>query len=103
MGHKREREMIKVRYRKLLGSILSIEVICFMIVTHQGPQGFAAIRRARQNNDQKKQELVALGNEVEGLKRQIYSCETDSFYREKVARESLQMARRGDIIYYLTV
>jgi hypothetical protein len=40
-------------------------------------------------------------DEIEQLEQEIYAWQTDDFYKEKVAREQLQMARKGDELFYI--
>ena len=94
--------MIRVRYRKGVYALLLGEIICFVIIAYQSTHGFAAIKQLRQENNAKRQELVSLRDEVDVLKDQVNAWKTDPFYKEKAAREQLQMARSGDVIYYLT-
>ncbi len=45
--------------------------------------------------------ITQLKNEVTQLEEEIYKWETDDFYKEKIAREQLQMARKGDELFYI--
>ena len=45
--------------------------------------------------------ILQLKNEVAQLEEEIYKWETDDFYKEKIAREQLQMARKGDELFYI--
>ena len=42
-----------------------------------------------------------LQKEVDALEGDITAWETNNFYKEKIAREQLQMARKGDKLYYI--
>jgi cell division protein FtsB len=44
--------------------------------------------------------LILLNDEIVQLKKEIYAWQTNDFYKEKVAREQLQMARKGDELFY---
>lgn len=44
-----------------------------------------------------------LKNEIEHIEQEMYAWQTDDFYKEKVAREQLQMARKGDELFYIGV
>ena len=39
---------------------------------------------------------MQLKNEIAQLEKEMYAWQTDDFYKEKIAREQLQMARKGD-------
>lgn len=84
-----------------LSVFLSGELLCFLVVYCAGSNGINAVWQARKVNGIKEQELEVLKTEVADLKNQLHKWETDSFYKEKVAREKLQMARAQDVIYYL--
>jgi cell division protein FtsB len=45
--------------------------------------------------------VSALGQETKKLELQIALWQTSDFYKEKKAREQLQMAHSDDIVYYL--
>jgi cell division protein FtsB len=80
--------------------LLGVEILCFFGMYWAGSNGLRSVWHARSMNIIKEQELLVLKNEVEDLKRQLHQWETEPFYKEKVAREQLQMARAGDMIYY---
>jgi cell division protein FtsB len=46
-------------------------------------------------------DITLLSDEVLRLEKEIYAWQTDDFFKEKVAREQLQMARKGDELFYI--
>ena len=46
-------------------------------------------------------QLKQLQKEIDALEEEIYVWQTDDFYKEKIAREQLQMARKGDKLFYI--
>ena len=42
-----------------------------------------------------------LQQEVKTIQEDIDLWKTDDFYKEKIAREQLQMARKGDKLFYI--
>jgi cell division protein FtsB len=48
-----------------------------------------------------KQEITQLQNNIIQLKEEIHTWNNDDFYKEKIAREQLQMARKGDELFYI--
>ncbi|HEV2916205.1 MAG TPA: septum formation initiator family protein [Candidatus Babeliales bacterium] len=80
--------------------IVLTQIAFFCYVSIYGKKGWLALAKLKQDihvitfNKEKKEE------QIQELK-QLITRSTDSFYKEKIAREQLQMARPGDQIYYL--
>jgi cell division protein FtsB len=47
------------------------------------------------------QDILVLKKEVQDLQEELVAWQTDPFYKEKVAREQLQMARPGEELFYI--
>jgi cell division protein FtsB len=47
-------------------------------------------------------EISLLEREISQLEYEIDQWEREPFYKEKVAREQLQLARPGDMVYYIS-
>lgn len=93
--------MVKIYWRSFVYIFLVCECVCFLVVYYAGTDGILTMWSARQINEDKERALCMLKNEVDDLKKQLHQWDSDIFYKEKVAREQLQMARSGDTIYYL--
>jgi cell division protein FtsB len=83
--------------------LLMIEMLLFGYLYFFGHNGIQLLQQQRA-------EVVALHNkiiqsraQVEQLENAIYAWQTDDFYKEKIAREQLQMARKGDELFYVGV
>jgi cell division protein FtsB len=63
--------------------------------------GVRALKKASWHNEQLLHEIKELERETLALKEEIEEREKDSFYKEKIAREELQMAREDEEIYLL--
>lgn len=82
----------------------SIEIVLFIFFYIFGTHGVQALQHLKQENE-------TLYYENEKIKKEILCleslCNVDKeyllFYKEKIARERLQMARPDDIIYYLDI
>lgn len=92
---------MKELQRAVFYIFFSLEIVLFIFFYIFGTHGTRALYYLQEKN-------VVLRNENESIKAEIlkleYICGTDacsSFYKEKIARERLQMARSDDIIYYL--
>jgi cell division protein FtsB len=66
-----------------------------------GPQGVPAITKLQDECLHEEQLLVSLKVEVAELEREILRWESDPFFKEKIAREQLQLVRSGDEVYYV--
>ncbi len=92
--------MIKFRRYRWVYGLLCVELIYFLMIYCVGANGIRAVRHAQNANSIQEQEVTQLKDEVENLKKELHQWETEPFYKEKEAREHLQMARPGDLIYY---
>ncbi len=86
----------------LLGVIIVAEVGIFGHAYFFGPNSLVTIRVLEQELTQLELQNKQMAAELTQLEREIVAWHEDDFYREKIAREQLQMAYDGDEIYYLT-
>jgi hypothetical protein len=63
--------------------------------------GFYHLLKLRSDCDLMQQKLVCKKTDIDMLKEQIIAWNVHSFYKEKMAREQLQMARNSELIYYI--
>jgi len=80
----------------------AIEIIVFAWVYVFGPQGMQVLRDVQKENVTLEATITTLRSEMHQLEDQVVAWKTYPFYKEKIAREQLQMARKGDQVYYLT-
>lgn len=92
---------MKTFKRTMLRIFFAVEVCVFVGVYLFGPSGLQAMRQLKQENQQLDAEIVQMQQEISDWEQKIALWESDDFYKEKVAREQLQMARVGDEIFYL--
>jgi len=78
-----------------------VEVMVFVGVYLFGGNGVQYLRRLKHENQLLKNEIVQLESEVKLIEQQIVAWKADDFYKEKVAREKLQMAKKSDEIYFI--
>ncbi len=81
--------------------VLVAEMITFGYVYLFGRNGISALRSERSAVAHLDNTIVQLKSEVAQLEQEIYAWETDDFYKEKIAREQLQMARKDDELFYI--
>jgi len=93
---------MKTIKRIFLRVFFVLELIVFGFVYACGPHGFYALQELEQQNNQLQTDAAMLKQEVQMLERKIAQWHAHPFYKEKIAREQLQMARKGDKIYYVS-
>ncbi len=86
----------------LLRVFLVLECIGFVFVYLFGAQGINVLLQLYRENRKLENEIMQLKKEGDQLYDMVVIWKKDSFLKEKLAREQLQMARKDDEIYYLT-
>lgn len=66
-----------------------------------GPHGFLAMRRTQQELDQLRADIARLNQENGGLADQVTALKTDPKTIERIAREEMNLARPGEMIFTL--
>ncbi len=95
--------MIVIDIKRLISrGLFGCELIIIVWVYLFGAHGFNHLVHLRNECDQMKQCKQEKQQEVDTLNEQIIAWNVHSFYKEKMAREQLQMARKGELIYYLS-
>jgi cell division protein FtsB len=85
--------------RKIILIIASVAVAAILCVLTFGNYGFLDMYRLYKNDAARAQEIAAVRAEVDSLKAEIEKLKSDTAYIEKVAREKLGMARKGEKIF----
>jgi len=97
-----ERESIVLMIKRmLLQLLLVIEGCIFVYVYLHGNNGVYALQCLCNENKEFEQKIDQLSHQVVQLEHEITEWKTDDFYKEKIAREQLQMSRKDDEIYYI--
>ena len=96
MGAKRYSKRYVVRF------FLGIEILTFICFYVCGPQGIYELMRLRSENSLFQKDLARMRFGLNTVKKAVARWQHDDFLREKIAREELQMVRKGEEIYYLT-
>ncbi len=86
----------------VLRKLLVVEVVIFVGYYLFGAHGLQAIKGIKRENSTLEGSIVQLQQEIASLERDIVQWDTNLFYKEKIAREQLQLAREGDEIYYIS-
>ncbi len=88
--------------RIIVRAFFSGEVLVFCWVYMCGNNSIAALVELQKDNRTLQGQLQEKDHEIAQLEGEISQWESDPFYKEKVAREQLQMARTGECVYYIT-
>ncbi len=85
----------------VLRFIFYAEVMVVAILYIASPHGLRAIAQLHRECTEADIQLMHVKESVALLEREITLWESDPFYKEKIAREQLQMVRKGDEVYYV--
>ncbi|NBQ16998.1 septum formation initiator family protein [bacterium] len=87
--------------RLWLRLFFGLEVICFLGFYFFGAQGIVNLLHRKKYNQQLVQEKIRLQESIKELESSINLWQTDSFLKEKMAREQLYMARPEELVYVI--
>ncbi|HEY2646800.1 MAG TPA: septum formation initiator family protein [Candidatus Acidoferrales bacterium] len=85
--------------RNHMGQILGIALFALLIHDVFGPHGFIAMRRTQKEIDQIREQIVKMNDENKSLTDQVTSLKSDPQSIERIAREEMGLARRGEMIF----
>ncbi len=91
---------MKLVKRTFLRVFFGIEIVIFTFMYLFGTQGIRVLRQLQRENKTLDSEIQQLHDHVNNLEEQAVAWKSDAFYKEKVARERLHMARKNDVIFY---
>jgi len=77
------------------------EILIFVGIYFFSVNGLPKLSLLRDENKKLEQEIVLLQSEISVLDNEVVAWNTDPFYKEKVAREQLQMAREHEEILFI--
>jgi len=63
---------------------------------------YTKLQDLKQRNQDFEERTAKLQKEVENLNKRLYRLENDPAYLEKVAREKMGVARKGEVIYQIS-
>lgn len=85
----------------LLRLFFTTEILLFGWFYYYGVRGIVAVQELKAENKEIAVQVASLQNEIDAVDAQIIAWNSDPYFKEKIAREQLQMARDGDEIYVL--
>lgn len=77
------------------------ELIAFGGIYLFGPHGMRALMSIEQENEALMGKISIMNQDVQSLETKIAQWDAHPLYKEKIAREQLQMACKNDEIYYI--
>ena len=92
--------MNKIKKQNILILFFYSEIALMVFLYVFGSNGLPVLRKIKKENLEIFHEIGILQHEVAQLEKKCQEWQEYSFYKEKIAREQLQMAREGDLIYY---
>ena len=94
--------MKNIRKRTVLRLFLVGEIMVFTWMYLFSTQGMQAVFELHRENQRIEQDIKHAQEEIAACEHELYVWQSHSFYKEKLAREQLQMARPDEKVYYLT-
>lgn len=85
----------------ILKVVLIFESVVMLGIITLGPYSIMIIKKQEQREAEYLQITHTLNEQILELTQQIEAWNTDPFYKEKIAREQLQLARPNDEIYFV--
>lgn len=86
--------------KKIMRTFLVLEVVFFFGNYLVSKNGLHAIMSLKQENEKIAHSIQETQNAIKTLEDELVLWDVYSFYKEKVAREQLHMARKNETIYY---
>jgi cell division protein FtsB len=80
---------------------LCCELLIFLSVYFCGVDGRPKVHKLCAENNKLDEEIAVLSKEIAAIENEELAWNTDPFYKEKVAREQLQMACVDDEIFFI--
>lgn len=93
--------MINIK-QLLLRIFLLVEVIGFIALYFFSPYGLKAHDKEQKKIRLLDKDLDKLTNDIIIIEKEIQEIKCHDFYKEKIAREELQMSYPNETIYYLS-
>ena len=93
--------MISPLKRSLFRFFFGIESLLFIWTYLFGMQGIHVIITTQRENERTSKEISSIRQDIIELEHTITQWKNNQFFKEKYAREHLQMARAKDLVYFV--
>ena len=80
--------------------LFAAEIILFFLFYCFGKQGIQLVYRHKKENLQLAYQVKKLAREVKELATTVHAYQSNSFFQEKIARETLHMAHKDEQVYF---
>jgi cell division protein FtsB len=90
---------IMKKSRKIILLAAAVIVVAVLAIMTLGDRGFLDVYRLHKEDKNRSLEIAAARSEIDSLKAEIERLKNDTTYIERVARERLGMARKGEKIF----
>lgn len=87
--------------RKILRIFFGLEIFVFALAYCFGSQGLYNLHALKRENATLAKDIFAVEVEIADLAIQVGAWQTEPFYKEKLAREHLHMARADEEIFLI--
>jgi len=88
-----------MKKKKIIVSAIALVIIIpVLILLIAGNQGFMDMYRTYSEDKKRTAQISAAREEIDSLKNEIQKLQKDTAHIEKIAREKLGMARKGETI-----
>lgn len=91
--------MIALQKRVVLRALFIVEAVLFCSFYYYGSSGMREIHQLQRENEHIEEAIVFVQRDIKECDRELTMRYNDPFYKEKIAREQLHMARDGEEIY----
>ncbi len=83
----------------MIRTFFTIEIALFSLFYYFGAHGLKEVFALKKENRIIDEQIEKVKGEITHLESEILVWQTDSFYKEKLAREKLHMAKKDEEIY----
>lgn len=87
--------------KRIVRLIFAAEIFLFAMFYCYGAHGLYAVNQLKQENKALEMQMAQVKQEIALLEDEINTWSTDHFYKEKLARERLNMLRDDEEVYLL--
>jgi len=89
---------MQVKKKIVSRALIMVEALVFFAFYCWGSEGVSRLNKLRSENKKLSISIETLAKEVASLEDELTRFAKDSFYKEKIAREQLQMAYKNEEI-----
>ena len=86
----------------VLPLLFAVEIVSFAGSYLWGSHGRPLLQTLKHENNELAVTVAAMEAEIAQLQKHATAWQSNTLYKERVAREKLHMAKEGEVVYYLT-